>query len=75
MRHMETVPERYQREAKARMAARIGDDLAEEFFSVAQSTHRDVVNVAELMAAAYKMGQRSAGIGVTRVVLCYAGLY
>jgi hypothetical protein len=55
----ETVPERYAREAKARLASRVGNDLAEEFTSVAQSTDLDVVNVAELMAAAYKTGQRA----------------
>lgn len=52
----ETVLQRYRREAKARLADRVGEDLAEEFFSVAQTTDRDVVNVAELMAAAYKRG-------------------
>lgn len=52
----ETVKERYIREARRRMAARMGENLTEELFSVAADTHLDVVNVAELMAAAYKMG-------------------
>lgn len=49
--------ERYEREAQGRMAERIGESLAEEFFSVARDTSKDTVSVAELMAAAYKMGK------------------
>jgi hypothetical protein len=52
----ETAGQRYRREAKARLASRVGEDLAEEFFSVAQTSERDVVSTAELMAAAYKRG-------------------
>ena len=52
----ETIPQRYRREAKARLAAHLGEDLAEEFFSVAADTLLNVESVAELMAAAYLMG-------------------
>jgi hypothetical protein len=52
----ETVPERYAREAKARLAARMGQDIAEEYTSVAASTPLNAQNVAELMAAAYLQG-------------------
>jgi hypothetical protein len=55
----ETAAQRYSREAKARLASRVGDDLAEEFTSAAESSLWDVASVAELMAAAYKMGQGS----------------
>lgn len=56
----EPAAERYAQQAKARLAARIGEDLAEEFTSVAASTERDIVNTAELMAAAYEMGRQAA---------------
>jgi hypothetical protein len=61
-RETETAAERYAREAKARLAARVGEGLAEEFTSVAGSTDLDVVNVAELMAAAYAMGQAAPAV-------------
>jgi hypothetical protein len=51
--------ERYAQQAKARLAARIGEDLAEEFTSAAASTQRDIVNTAELMAVAYEMGRQA----------------
>ncbi len=53
----ESGASRYEREAQARMTLRIGPELAEEFFSVASSTDLNVVNVAELMAAAHKTGK------------------
>jgi hypothetical protein len=56
----EPAATRYAREAKARLAARIGDSLAEEFTSVAASTERDTINTAELMAVAYEMGKQAA---------------
>jgi hypothetical protein len=58
--NVETAAERYAREAKKRLAERIGDGLAEEFTSVAASTDLNVVNVAELMASAYLIGNRPA---------------
>lgn len=58
--YRETPAERYAREAKARLAVRVGENLAEEFTSVARSTELNAVNVAELMAAAYQTGLDSA---------------
>jgi hypothetical protein len=52
----EEPKERYAREAKARLALRMGEDIAEEFTSVAASTGLNVQNAAELMAAAYLKG-------------------
>jgi hypothetical protein len=54
-----TAADLYAEQAKKRLASRVGEDLAEEFTSVAESTDLDTVNVAELMAAAYKMGEDS----------------
>lgn len=54
-----TPRERYWDQSKARLAERAGEDLAEEFFSVAFSAGGDVVTVAELMYAAYLMGKRA----------------
>jgi hypothetical protein len=56
---LERAAGRYAQQAKSRLATRVGEDLAEEFTSVAASTERDIVNTAELMAAAYLMGQQA----------------
>lgn len=57
-RQDKTPRERYFDQAKASLAERAGEDLAEEFFSVASSSGGDIVTVAELMYAAYLTGVR-----------------
>lgn len=56
-----TPAERYAKQAKERLARRIGEDLAEEFTSVATDAMRDPQTVAELMAAAYQRGLEDRG--------------
>ena len=55
---MNKARETYLRQCKAALVEWLGEDLAEEYWSVAEDTPvKDTPTVAALMGAAYKAGQ------------------